>query len=70
MDPSGEVSLLLDQSYQCPYCGESLVAEIDPSVSRQTYVEDCAVCCQPIVLSYVLDDDETVVEFSAEREGQ
>ena len=29
---------------------------VDPSVSQQTYVEDCEVCCQPIEVTVVLDD--------------
>jgi hypothetical protein len=58
----------IDHSYVCPYCGEALVAELDPSIGNQRYVEDCAVCCQPIVLTYTLDENEEVVEFSAERE--
>ena len=32
----------------CPYCGEEVVAHLDPgSGSRQEYVEDCPVCCRP-----------------------
>jgi transcription elongation factor Elf1 len=58
----------IDHSYACPYCGEALVAELDPSIANQRYVEDCAVCCQPIVIAYTLDENEEVVEFSAERE--
>jgi len=31
---------------------------LDLSVRRQTYVEDCEVCCNPIEISYsVLGDD-------------
>ncbi|MHB8744835.1 MAG: CPXCG motif-containing cysteine-rich protein [Sulfuricaulis sp.] len=37
------------QSVQCPYCGETFEAEIDASGGNQEYVEDCHVCCQPIV---------------------
>ena len=37
---------------------------LDPSVSRQTYVEDCEVCCRPIEISYAVDDD-ALVEFAA-----
>jgi hypothetical protein len=33
---------------RCPYCGESVPAEIDCSVDRQSYIEDCTVCCRPI----------------------
>ncbi len=32
----------------CPYCGEPLEITVDASVSRQEYIEDCQVCCQPI----------------------
>ncbi len=32
----------------CPYCGEPAELTVDDDGwSRQTYVEDCPVCCQP-----------------------
>jgi len=31
---------------------------LDLSVGRQTYVEDCEVCCQPIEVSFTVEDDE------------
>ncbi|WP_223788263.1 CPXCG motif-containing cysteine-rich protein [Marinicella meishanensis] len=34
---------------QCPHCWESFTTTIDCSVDEQTYVEDCYVCCHPIV---------------------
>ncbi len=37
---------------------------LDLSVSRQSYVEDCEVCCRPIEISYAVEDD-ALVEFSA-----
>jgi len=37
---------------------------LDTSVARQTYVEDCEVCCQPIEISYEVED-EAVVSFEA-----
>ena len=41
----------------CPYCGETIEILIDDSVEGQSYVEDCQVCCQPIVLDVSLDED-------------
>lgn len=35
---------------QCPYCGERIEVVVDTSVVRQEYIEDCSVCCQPIVI--------------------
>ena len=32
----------------CPYCGEPVELEVDESGgNRQSYVEDCPVCCRP-----------------------
>jgi hypothetical protein len=39
---------------------------LDVSVHRQTYVEDCEVCCNPIEISYVADD-QAVTSFRARK---
>jgi hypothetical protein len=31
---------------------------LDTSVKRQTYIEDCEVCCHPIEVRYSVEDDE------------
>lgn len=36
---------------QCPYCGEMITIEPEPSDEVVEYVEDCHVCCRPIVIS-------------------
>ena len=33
---------------------------LDLSVRRQTYIEDCEVCCKPIEITYSIEDDELV----------
>jgi hypothetical protein len=40
----------------CPYCGEEISMVLDTSVRRQSYVEDCEVCCRPIEISYTFED--------------
>ena len=53
----------------CPYCGEQLEIAVDWSVRRQVYVEDCQVCCQPMVLHVLIDDDQqAVIEVRTEAE--
>jgi hypothetical protein len=37
---------------------------LDLSVRRQTYVEDCEVCCNPIEISCTVEDD-ALADFSA-----
>lgn len=39
---------------------------LDLSVRRQTYVEDCEVCCNPIEITYRVEDG-TVSDFAAKR---
>ena len=38
------------ESY-CPYCGESISLLVDNSIENQEYIEDCQVCCSPILIS-------------------
>ena len=33
----------------CPYCGERIRIVIDAGADAQHYIEDCEVCCRPIV---------------------
>ena len=42
---------IFEKALDCPYCGETVTVIVDGSVLRQEYVEDCAVCCQPMVVS-------------------
>jgi hypothetical protein len=51
------VSLLETVVVSCPYCGEPNELVIDTTVSQQEYVEDCAVCCRPMVVVTEIDAD-------------
>ncbi len=42
----------------CPYCGETITLFLDLSVESQSYIEDCSVCCQPMTVSYAVEDGE------------
>ena len=42
---------------ECPYCGELIELVIDDSVAEQRYIEDCAVCCRPIEIEVIVDQD-------------
>jgi hypothetical protein len=46
----------------CPYCGERSAVLLDHSISHQQYIEDCQVCCHPIVfvVSFGADGQATV----------
>lgn len=55
-------------SLQCPYCWESIEVEVDCSVEQQEYIEDCSVCCRPIVITVVASDDGELVSVNARSE--
>ena len=52
----------------CPYCGETITLLLDLSVEEQSYIEDCSVCCQPMNVSYRVEDGE-LAEVSVEAGG-
>ena len=56
-------------SYVCPHCGETIVVPLDPSGgAEQEYVEDCPVCCGPVVIHAAWDEDGQA-SLSVEAEG-
>lgn len=55
----------------CPYCGETIEVAVDTSAGSQTYIEDCQVCCRPIVMRLTVDesDDRFGLVAVAENDG-
>ncbi|SDL74352.1 CPXCG motif-containing cysteine-rich protein [Kriegella aquimaris] len=51
---------MYEHFFQCPYCWEEISMLLDPSVSEQTYVEDCEVCCNPISVTPKFENNELV----------
>ena len=48
---------------QCPYCGEMIEADIEVLAEKQSFIEDCSVCCRPIqyAVSSAADGEAEVV---------
>jgi len=60
---------LTEQSISCPSCGETISILIDDSLPEQQYIEDCQVCCRPIVFDITEGNDgDMVVSVRAENE--
>ncbi len=57
----------------CPYCGENFETQvdcsIDSSVEPQHYIEDCYVCCQPIMFNVRADSDGNLLNLTTEQEN-
>jgi hypothetical protein len=53
----------------CPFCGEPEDIHVDTGgAERQTYVEDCPVCCRPRVVHVEPDDETGELRVWLERE--
>ena len=59
-----------DVAYHYPYCHEESFLGVDPSGgTRQRLVEDCPVCCRPIVFSLHIDREGEASLDSVEPES-
>ena len=47
-----------EATYVCDSCGEEIVVPVDILAgAHQDYVEDCPVCCHPMILHVQIDSD-------------
>lgn len=56
---------MLEYYFTCPYCWETISMLLDNSVSKQVYIEDCEVCCNPIQISVQFNNSE-LMDFQAD----
>ena len=53
----------------CPYCAAPIELVVDCSVASQEYIEDCEVCCRPIIIVVIIDKDGDVA-VDVRQEGE
>jgi hypothetical protein len=59
----------MESGFQCAACGEWNSTSVDESAGRrQSYVEDCQVCCKPNVLRVEYDNSSQEFFITAELE--
>lgn len=46
---------LTEQTVDCPYCGEAIEVLIDHQEAGDEYIDDCQVCCRPIIFKVTVD---------------
>ncbi|MCH7398608.1 CPXCG motif-containing cysteine-rich protein [Belliella sp. DSM 107340] len=51
---------MIEHFFFCPYCGAEISMLLDQSVTKQQYIEDCEVCCNPINVDFVVEEGELV----------
>lgn len=65
------MDLLQTSAQHCPSCGEPIELTLDLSCGEHSYVEDCEVCCAPMVVSVILTakpDAEPLVMLRREND--
>jgi hypothetical protein len=57
----------MEAGFQCACCGEWNETSVDESAGgRQSYIEDCQVCCKPNILH--IEYDRSAGEFTIKAE--
>ncbi|MGJ3239993.1 MAG: CPXCG motif-containing cysteine-rich protein [Anaerolineae bacterium] len=59
-----------EHEFTCPYCWQAVTMLLDQSVRRQSYVEDCEICCNPIQIVYEYDHEGYLMRFEAQKLDQ
>jgi hypothetical protein len=66
---AGHYNVRVNCGFQCAGCGEWNPTNVDASVGgKQSYVEDCQVCCRPNLLQVAYDPSEQEFVITAELE--
>ena len=60
---------LIEEAIHCPYCGEQITVVIETLDESQEYIEDCQVCCRPIIFDIGVNvDGSTSISVRSENE--
>ena len=49
---------MLEHYFDCPHCWENQLKMIDSSISNQSFIEDCEVCCNPLEFNLTLSENK------------
>jgi transcription elongation factor Elf1 len=56
----------VEESIQCPFCGQTSELTLDTSVASQQFVTDCEVCCRPMEIRVESEPGEIIsIEVAA-----
>ncbi len=60
---------MIEHYFDCPHCWKNQLKMIDPSVHKQSFIEDCEICCNPLEFDLIIQDN-TLQSFSVIPIGQ
>ncbi|HEY3250309.1 MAG TPA: CPXCG motif-containing cysteine-rich protein [Ignavibacteria bacterium] len=54
----------MEYFFNCPYCGEKISLILDLLYNKQSYIEDCEVCCNSVLINFETDG-KSILFFEA-----
>lgn len=57
-------------SITCPHCWEPIEVPVEPDPGDHEVVEDCSVCCRPILMHIVVGTDGELLQVERCRENE
>ncbi len=61
----------MDLTYRCAGCGEENEVFVEPGIAaRQQFVEDCVVCCRPMVITANWNPDTETYDLEVYQEDR
>jgi transcription elongation factor Elf1 len=58
----------MEEYFACPYCGSENFVSIELGQKRFSSIQDCEICCRPIVVNVVLQGE--YIDVRVERENE
>lgn len=58
----------LFETVRRPHCGEAFATRVEAVPGNQEYIEDCQVCCRPIVFRVKAGADGRLLDVESRRD--
>lgn len=62
--------MLTETHIHCPWCGAPQTVLLDTSAGSQEYIEDCQICCNPVVFTISTDINGELSDFQVKRDNE
>jgi len=50
----------IEESIQCPFCGQTFELTVDTSIASQQFTTDCEICCRPMEIRLECEPGEII----------
>ena len=64
------IELIQAFDQECPWCGTGFTVEIDNTTVDPEIVEDCRICCAPILIRVERDYSGDITQVIANKENE